>query len=243
MVLGGRSTAVVGNDKTLIAGTALLLCGAVQRDGRDQYSRYLHDAQGHRDGDGYHEDRRHTVGNHWRYAIGQDGGADSTEIGGAHMLKVAGLSSTQVGGAITSQAGAAISLAAGAAVTISAGGAVTVPSASVTITAGVINLVGWSMSLACSTSPGVVTTTSLVSPLYTPGVGNIILGLQRHGEEQSPRPGCCSACRTCMADVAPSAAPTISIWPAAVLREQLRSADRQHACGHWRKPCTDRAAQ
>ena len=44
-------------------------------------------------------------------------------------------------------------------------------------------------------------------------------------EDNLPGPVAAAPAAPAVADVAPSAAPTISIWPAAVLREQLRSAD------------------
>ncbi|WP_395706125.1 type VI secretion system Vgr family protein [Casimicrobium huifangae] len=174
MVLGGRSTTVIGNDKTLIAGTASYSAARYNVMGATQYSETCMTRKATVMG----TDTTKIVGMQTETIGGkrsaQIGGLDSTEVGGAHTLKVAGMSSTQVGGAISAQAGAAISFTAGAAVTISAGGAVTITSASVTITAGVINLVGVVNVAGMLNVAGVVTTTSLVSPLYTPGVGNMI---------------------------------------------------------------------
>ena len=105
-------------------------------------------------------------------------GAQTSTIGAAHSMTVGAASSVTVGGAITRTAGAAISMTAGAAmsftaggvVSVTAGGAVTITAGgAVTITAPVIMLVS-----ATVISAGPVITTSVVSPLYTPGIGNIL---------------------------------------------------------------------
>ena len=115
-------------------------------------------------------------------------GMQTETIGGKRSAQIGGLDSTESaapthaeGGGHEFDAGSVVpsvprpvprSASPGAAeVTISAGGAVTITSASVTITAGVINLVVGQRRRHAQCSRG-RHHTSLVSPLYTPGVAN-----------------------------------------------------------------------
>lgn len=109
-------------------------------------------------------------------------GAQTLKVGGLRNTSIVGADSTTVGAAQTTSAVGAISLTAGAAVSISAGGAVsvtgaaavTVLGATVTITAPVINFVGIVNVAGMLNVAGAIVTTSIVSPLYTPGIGNMV---------------------------------------------------------------------
>lgn len=110
------------------------------------------------------------------------GGVRDATIGGADSTKVAGAKTTTVGGANTVTAGAAISLTAGAAISLTAGGILTITAGGVTtITSGgavAITAPAITLNAPVVTCAGVfiattVIATSVVSPLYTPGVGNL----------------------------------------------------------------------
>ncbi len=97
-------------------------------------------------------------------------GAATTTIGAAKSVTVGAASTLTAGGMVSMTAGGAMTLTAGAVVSVTAGGAVTITSgAAITITAPVIVL-----AAATVVSSGVVIATSVVSPLYSPGVGNLI---------------------------------------------------------------------
>jgi type VI secretion system secreted protein VgrG len=110
------------------------------------------------------------------------GGMRDTTVGGVDKLTVAGAQTTTVGaassltaaGAITQTAGAAVSITAGGAVAITGGAAVAVTGATATITAATINLVGIVNVLGMVNVLGPVTALSVISPTYTPGIGNFI---------------------------------------------------------------------
>jgi type VI secretion system secreted protein VgrG len=102
------------------------------------------------------------------------GGMRDTTIAGADTAKVGGVQSTTVGGASSLTAGAAVSITAGASVSVTGAAAVTVTGATVTITAATINLVGIVNIAGMLNVTGAIVTTSIVSPLYSPGVGNMI---------------------------------------------------------------------
>lgn len=117
------------------------------------------------------------------------GGSREVKIAGQDGLKVGGLLSTDVGGACTLKAGGAIdmtagvsfSLKTGAVVSITAGGAITITGAAVSINAGAITMAAGAITMTGAvtvagvlTVAGAVISTSIVSPTYTPGVGNMI---------------------------------------------------------------------
>jgi type VI secretion system secreted protein VgrG len=102
------------------------------------------------------------------------GGADSKKVAGAVTTTIGAAQSTNVVGASTLTAGALVSITAAGAVTVTGGAAVTVTGATATITAATINLVGIVNVVGMLNVAGVIVTTSIVSPLYTPGVGNFI---------------------------------------------------------------------
>ena len=102
------------------------------------------------------------------------GGMRSTSIGGIDQCTVGGAQTTTVGAASTLSAAAAVTITAGGAVTVTGGAAVTMVGATVTVTAPVINLVGIVNVVGLLNVSGALVATSVVSPLYTPGVGNIV---------------------------------------------------------------------
>lgn len=98
------------------------------------------------------------------------GASDSTNVGGAHTLTVGAASSVTAGGAVTMLAGGAFTVTGGAVVSITAGGAITITAAgAITITAPVIAL-----ATAAVVSSGPVIATGIVSPVYSPGLGNMV---------------------------------------------------------------------
>ena len=106
------------------------------------------------------------------------GAAMTTTVGAAHTLSVAAASTTTAGGLISSTAGAAMTLTAGAAMTLTGGGVVSVTAGgAITITAGAaVTITAPAIILASAVvlSSGPVITTSVISPLYSPGLGNIL---------------------------------------------------------------------
>jgi type VI secretion system secreted protein VgrG len=98
------------------------------------------------------------------------GGAMTTTVGAAHSLTVGAASTVSAGGLISMTAGAAMTLTGGGVVSVTAGGAVTITAAgAITITAPVVML-----ATAAVLSSGVVVATGIVSPVYSPGLGNIL---------------------------------------------------------------------
>lgn len=98
------------------------------------------------------------------------GASDTTNVGGAHTLTVGAASTVTAGGAVTMLAGGAFTVTGGAVVSITAGGAITITAAgAITITAPVIAL-----ATAAVVSSGPVIATGIVSPVYSPGLGNMV---------------------------------------------------------------------
>jgi len=98
------------------------------------------------------------------------GGAQTSTIGAAKSVTVGAASTLSAGGLISMTAGGAITLTGGGVVSVTAGGAVTITAAAaITITAPVVML-----ATATVMTSGVVIATSIVSPLYSPGIGNIV---------------------------------------------------------------------
>lgn len=100
-------------------------------------------------------------------------------INGEDKLAVNGMSSTDVTGAYSLQATAAsikvdsvLSLNGGV-VSISASGVITVTGGSITVT-GPVTMLGAVTVVGAMTVAGVLTATSIVSPVYSPGVGNMV---------------------------------------------------------------------
>ncbi len=97
-------------------------------------------------------------------------GAMTTTVGLAHSMTVGAASTTSAVGLISMTAGGAMTLTGGGVVSVSAGGAITITAAgAITITAPVVTLA--TATLLCS---GPIITTSVISPLYTPGLGNLL---------------------------------------------------------------------
>ena len=177
-LLGARKTSIMGSDKTLIVGTASYSAQRYNVMGATQYSETCLTRKATVMG----TDDTKIVGMQTEKIGGMRdttiGGVDKSTVAGAQTSTIGGVKSVTVGGASTLTAGAAISMTAGAAislagggvVSVTAGGAITITAAAaVTITAPVIMLA--SATVLCS---GVVIATSVVSPLYSPGVGNLI---------------------------------------------------------------------
>jgi type VI secretion system secreted protein VgrG len=110
-------------------------------------------------------------------------GVDSLTVGGAQSIDVGGAQTTTVGAAATTNIGAALELTAGATITLTAGGAIAVTAGGVTsiTSGGAISITAPAITLnaAVVTCSGVlmattVITASVVSPAYTPGVGNMV---------------------------------------------------------------------
>ncbi len=100
-------------------------------------------------------------------------GADKLNVAAAQTNTIAGVQTTTVGAA-SSLTAAVVSVTALGAMSITGGAAVTVQGATVTVTAATINLVGIVNVVGMLNVAGVITTTSIVSPLYSPGIGNFI---------------------------------------------------------------------
>jgi type VI secretion system secreted protein VgrG len=100
--------------------------------------------------------------------------ASTMQVGGALSITTGGMTSITAGGATMITAGGAITINAGGAITLTAGGAVAITAAGVvTLTASCIMLVGVVIVGGLLIAPTVVAA-SVVSPLYTPGIGNMI---------------------------------------------------------------------
>ncbi len=110
------------------------------------------------------------------------GAARDVKVGGKDSLTVGGLKSVDVGAAYTVKAGAAVDVTAGLAMTlksgavvsISATGAVTIAGATVMVTGGALTMMGAVTIVGPLTVAGPVTAVSIVSPTYSPGVGNMV---------------------------------------------------------------------
>lgn len=123
--------------------------------------------------------RKETIGANLAQQVGglreaKVGGVDQLTVGGARTVKIGGVDSLQVAGAVSTTAGAAISLTAGGVVSITAAGAATITATAVTINAPLITLTGNVVVMGTLTTAGAIMTTSIISPIYTPGVGNLV---------------------------------------------------------------------
>lgn len=98
-------------------------------------------------------------------------GVQSTSVGGARTTTVGATDSTTVGGA-SSLTASAVAVSAGA-ITMTGAASIAVTGATVTISGASITLTGAVTIVGPLTVAGPVTALSVVSPLYTPGVGNL----------------------------------------------------------------------
>jgi type VI secretion system secreted protein VgrG len=101
-------------------------------------------------------DHSETVGSNQTMTIGTD---QSLTVGANQSITIAASQSTTVGASIT--------ITAGAGVTITAGAPITVTAPMITLNAAMVQVSG---VVQCAT----LITNSVVSPVYTPGVGNIL---------------------------------------------------------------------
>ncbi|MBC7708693.1 MAG: type VI secretion system tip protein VgrG [Rhizobacter sp.] len=105
-------------------------------------------------------------------------GSDQTTIGGAQTTSVAGASALTAVGTVSISAGGALSITGAAAVTV-AGLTITVTAATINLVGtvnviGMLNVAGVTTLTGATTVVGVLTSTSIVSPVYSPGLGNIL---------------------------------------------------------------------
>jgi type VI secretion system secreted protein VgrG len=139
-----RSALVMGTDDTKITGTQSNMIGGSQTN---------------------------TIGTAQTNNLGsqtnQIATTQTTTVGGSITTTAAASMATTSGGAMSFTSGAVISMSAGGVMTISAGGAVTINAPAIILNAASVLVSG---VLTATT----VTTTSVVSPAYTPGVGNLV---------------------------------------------------------------------
>jgi type VI secretion system secreted protein VgrG len=102
------------------------------------------------------------------------GGKDSLTVGGLKSVDVVGAYTVKAGAAVDVTAGLAMTLKSGAVVSISAAGAVTIAGATVMVTGGALTMMGAVTIVGPLTVAGPVTAVSIVSPTYSPGVGNMV---------------------------------------------------------------------
>jgi type VI secretion system secreted protein VgrG len=103
------------------------------------------------------------------------GGPQTNQIGATQSTTVAGAMTTTAGAAMSFTSGATLSLSSAGVISTQAGGVTTITSGgAVTITAPVIMLNAASVVVSGILTATTVTTTSVISPLYTPGVGNMV---------------------------------------------------------------------
>ena len=95
------------------------------------------------------------------------GGSAEVTVGGSAQLTTGGAATISVGGAASVSVGGAASITAGGAVSLTAGGAVSVTATALSVNAGVSVFSGVLMA-------STVITSSVVSPSYTPGAGNLL---------------------------------------------------------------------
>jgi type VI secretion system secreted protein VgrG len=117
-------------------------------------------------------DDKETVGNNQDITIGasqtQTIGESQTEtIGESQTLTVGESQTVTVGEGVSTTAGAEITITAGGEITITAGGEITITAPEVTVAAAMATFAG---VVECS----VLIAESVVSPVYTPGVGNML---------------------------------------------------------------------
>lgn len=120
-------------------------------------------------------DDSETVGSNQTIKVGSKysmtvGANSETTIGGSETRTVAASSSETVGASRSATIGASESVTAAASISLTAGGAVQITSgAPLVITAPMVTITAAMLQVA-----GVVQATAIVSPTYTPGVGNLI---------------------------------------------------------------------
>lgn len=173
-VSGGRSTVVTGDDKNVFTGKASFSGPNYSVLAGQAYSETCTT----REALVYGTDKTEVMLKQTETI----GAAREVTVGAKDSLTVGGLKSTDVGAAYTIKAGAAIDVSAGLAMTlksgavvsISAAGAVSITGAAVTVTAGTITMMGVVTVLGTLTVAGPVIAASIVSPTYSPGVGNMI---------------------------------------------------------------------
>jgi type VI secretion system secreted protein VgrG len=159
-VTGNKTDQVVGTHSETIGGTqSVTIAGAKTETVAGTESHTVGGARTEATGGAKSE----SVGGACAMTVG---GALSMTTGGATTITAGGATMVTAGGAITITAGGAIALTAGGAVAITAGGAVT-------LTASAIMLVGVVLVGGVLITPTVVAA-SVVSPVYTPGLGNMI---------------------------------------------------------------------
>jgi len=95
------------------------------------------------------------------------GGSQTVNVGSNQSCTIGGSETHTVGGTITVMSGAAVTITVGATTTITSAGPVTITAPMITLNAGMVMVSG---VVQCTT----LITNSVVSPLYTPGVGNLI---------------------------------------------------------------------
>jgi type VI secretion system secreted protein VgrG len=123
-------------------------------------------------------DDTETIGNNQSLEVG---GTQTIAVGSNQSVDVGGSQTITVQGPVTIQSGGATSLVLDGNVTIQTAGSISIQGSSLNISAGSISLTASSISLNAPmvTSAGVVQcqtliTSSVVSPSYTPGAGNVI---------------------------------------------------------------------
>mgnify|MGYP000117175275 CR=1 FL=1 len=179
MVTGSRSAIVLGDDSHATAGSTSIMSGNTYSvTAAVKYS----ETTTQRKAMVYATDETTVVGMQTEKIGGMRdttiGGVDKATVGGAmtttvaaaHSLTVGAASTVSAGGLISMTAGGAMTLTGGGVISVTAGGAITITAgAAVTITAPVVMLA--TATVLCS---GPIITTSVVSPLYSPGLGNIL---------------------------------------------------------------------
>lgn len=178
LIQSSRKTTIIGPDKTLVVGSASFSAQNYRVMGAITYSETCltrkATVMGTDDTKIVGMQTEKIGGMRDTTVIGIDkttvGAAQTTTIGAAKSVTVGAASTHTAGAAMTMTAGAAMTLTSGAVISVTAGGAITITAgAAVTITAPVVML-----ATASVITSGVVIATSVVSPLYSPGVGNIL---------------------------------------------------------------------
>jgi len=84
--------------------------------------------------------------------------------------------SVSTAGSVSVSSGGAVSVTSGGAVSVTAGGAASLTCSTASVTAGIINLSAgiFNCNAPIANFAGVVKATAIISPLYTPGVGNLL---------------------------------------------------------------------
>ena len=84
--------------------------------------------------------------------------------------------SVSTAGSVSVSSGGAVSVTSGGAVSVTAGGAASLTCSTASVTAGIFNLSAgiFNCNAPIANFAGVVKATAIISPLYTPGVGNLL---------------------------------------------------------------------